>query len=322
MTKAKSFETRMNGKLECLSPAERRVARFFHENREEVLIASASSLAEKAGASDATVVRTAKALGYSGMDDMRRQIADELRQHLTPATRLMRTLGNTGDTPGSVLATTFDIHLNAIRNLREGLDTGLFQSVVERIVTARRIIVFGIGPSSALAEYFVIQLGRFGLMAQSLTHTGLLLADGLLNLRTDDLVIIMAYSRVYRELAALLEHARRLDVPTVLLTDSLGPALQSRVSVVIPVARGRVDAFSMHTATFAFLEALLVGVAAQRPAETLSSLMSLNDLRAIVTGEAVDLPIPSGAAGKRHTPPTGWRQTKRKPLSNSRRSRR
>src|ERR1700730_6722391 len=66
-----------------------RVARFFQENREEVLVASASALASKIGTSDATVVRATKALG--------------------------------------------------------------------------------IGPSSAMADYFAIQLGRFGIVSASLT---------------------------------------------------------------------------------------------------------------------------------------------------------
>ena len=67
-----TFNDRVNASDKRMSPAEHRVARFFQDNREEVLIASASALAEKAGTSDATVIRTAKALGFSGMEDLRR----------------------------------------------------------------------------------------------------------------------------------------------------------------------------------------------------------------------------------------------------------
>ena len=61
------------------------MARFFQENREEVLIASAAALAEKTGTSDATVIRAAKALGFAGMTDLRRALAGELRQSVSPA---------------------------------------------------------------------------------------------------------------------------------------------------------------------------------------------------------------------------------------------
>lgn len=292
MNKPMTFDKRMNANLGRLSRAEQQVARFFQENREEVLVASASALASKTGTSDATVVRTTRALGYSGMEELRRQLADELRENLSPASRLTRTLSEVGDDPKSIFETTLDIHLKALEDLRQDMDAELFQSAIEYLVAARRIFIFGIGPSSALADYFAIQLGRFGLVGQSLTQTGLLLADGLLRLSRGDLVIILAYSRVYRELATLLEHTSKLGISTMLLTDTLGPILRDRVDLVLPVARGRADALSMHTATLGLIEALLVGIAARRPADTLSNLKLLNHLRARLVGEAMDLPIP------------------------------
>src|SRR4051794_31463361 len=75
-----------------LSAAEQAVVRFFEENREEVLVASAATLAAKIGTSDATVIRATRAIGYAGLDDLRRHLADELRLSLSPAARLTRTL--------------------------------------------------------------------------------------------------------------------------------------------------------------------------------------------------------------------------------------
>ena len=80
-----------------------------------------------------------------------------------------------------------------------------FARVVDRIIAAKRTFVFGIGPSSAMADYLVIQLGRFGLPAISSTRTGLLLADDLRQLQGGDSVVVFAYSRQYPEVAALHE---------------------------------------------------------------------------------------------------------------------
>ncbi len=311
MNKPPTFDERMRASLKYLSPAEQQVARYFQENREQVLVASASALALKAGTSDATVVRTTKALGYAGMAELRRRLAAELRQSLSPASRLARTLSEVGESPKSILAATLDIHLGALEELRRDVDSGLFQSAIEHLVAARRIFIFGVGPSSALADYFAIQLGRFGLAGQSLTQTGLLLADGLLKLRPGDLVMILAYSRIYRELATLLDHTGKLGISTMLLTDTLGPALRGRVDLVLPVARGRADALSMHTATLGLIEALLVGIAARRPADTVSNLKLLNDLRAELVGQAMDLPIPDAAEEPRAVKPSRRRKQTR-----------
>jgi DNA-binding MurR/RpiR family transcriptional regulator len=294
MTPPPSFDERVDASSERLSPAEQRVARFFRANREEVLIASAAALAALAGTSDATVVRTAKALGFAGMDELRRTLAAELRDDLSPAARLARTLGEVGDDLEIALSVTLDIHQNALENLRRDIKPGLFRAAVQSIIEARRILIFGIGPSSAMASYLAIQLGRLGIEALSLTQTGLLLADGLNGLRPGDLLLIFAYGRVYRELSALLNQADRHGVPKILVSDTLGSRLRDRVELVLPVARGRADMLSMHTATLGLIEALLVGIAAKRPAETMASLRSLNALRAELVGEPMDVPASKG----------------------------
>ena len=288
-----TFDERVNASVERLSPAERRVARFFRDNREEVLIASALALAEKAGTSDATVIRTAKALGFAGMEDLRRTLVGELRDDLSPASRLTRTLREVGDDLAAAFDVTLDIHQKAIEGLRRDITPEYFRGAVEHVIAAKRVIVFGIGPSSAMADYFTIQFGRFGIEALSLTHTGLLLADGLQKLREGDLLMIFAYSRVYRELAVLLDQADRRNVTKILFTDSLAPKLRDRLDLILPVARGRADMLSMHTATLGLIEALLVGIATKRPTETLASLKSLNALRGQLVGEPMDLPVSS-----------------------------
>jgi DNA-binding MurR/RpiR family transcriptional regulator len=290
MVSTPSFSDRLSASLERISPAERRVARYFQDNREEVLIASAAALAKKTGTSDATVVRTAKALGFTGMEALRRVLAGELRQDLSPASRLTRTLSEIGDNPETAFGATLDIHQQSIAGLRRDITPEKFRRTVRSIVDARRVFIFGIGPSSAMANYFTVQLGRFGIDAQSLTHTGLLLADGLQKLQKGDLLMIFAYGRVYRELAVLLDQADRCGVTKILFSDTLGAKLGNRVDCVLPVARGRTDMLSMHTATLALIEALLVGVATDRPGETIANLESLNRLRSELAGKAMNLP--------------------------------
>ncbi len=284
MTLVRSFDERIADRLGQMSPAEQRVAQFFRDHREEVLIASAAALATKAQTSDATVVRATKALGFSGLDDLRRTLADELRNSLSPAERLTRTLGEVGDSLSAAFETTLNIHLHCLENLRRAIPLEQFEQAVDAIATARRTLVFGIGPSSAIADYLVIQLGRFGLDAASLTNTGLLFADDLRKLREGDLVIMLAYGRVCAELAALIDEIERIGLRSFLVTDTLSAPLRHRVDLVLPVTRGHAEMLSMHTATLAFIEALLVGVATKRPDQTLASLKDLNEARQKLAG--------------------------------------
>jgi DNA-binding MurR/RpiR family transcriptional regulator len=285
-----TFDERVSTSLGRLSPAAQRAVHFFRDNREEVLIASASALAEKAGVSDATVIRTAKALGFSGMDELRRTLAAELRENLSPSSRLTSTLSEVGGDLEVAFNMTLDIHQRSLENLRRDITADYFRTAVQHIGKAQRVFIFGMGPSSAIATYFETQLGRFGIEAYSLTQSGLLLADGLQKLRKGDLLIIFAYTRVYLELAALIKQADRLDITKILVTDSLGSTLRQKVDLVLNVARGRADMLSMHTATLGLIEALLVGIATIRPEETMASLKLLNQSRAEIVGNPMQLP--------------------------------
>jgi DNA-binding MurR/RpiR family transcriptional regulator len=44
----------------------------------------------------------------------------------------------------------------------------LFEKAVDAVAGAARVLVFRLGPSSAIADYLVVQLGRFGLIAEAL----------------------------------------------------------------------------------------------------------------------------------------------------------
>ena len=290
MNPSPSFEDRMHECLDKISPAEQRVANFFRDNREEVLIASASALAQQTGTSDATVVRTAKALGFSGMEELRRTLAQELRENLSPASRMVRTLSEMGDNLETAFHHTLDVHQQSLDGLRQDITPATFRSAVLAITGAHRIFIFGLGPSSAMADYLTIQLGRFGIDAHGLTQSGLLLADGLQKLSKGDVLLIFAYGRVYSELNALLDQADRCGANKILVSDTLGTKLRSAVDVVLPVARGRANMLSMHTATLSLIETLLVGVAVERPGETVASLESLNRLRAALTSNSMALP--------------------------------
>lgn len=279
MPQPATFSARLAARFEAISPAERIAARFFLENREDVLISSASIIAKHAGISDATVVRAAKALGFSGLDDLRKNLAREIRETTSPASRMARTIREVGDDLDKVFQTTLDINQSAIEDLRTTILPNLFQAVVEALRGAQRVFVFGIGPSGAMAEYLALGLTRLGLKTKTLTRTGLSLADDIGQFERGDLLILFAYGTVYGEVTATLDQADLCCMPKILVTDSLGPELHHRVDHVLPVIRGRINQLSMHTATIAFIEALIVGVAARQPEESLANLADLNRIR-------------------------------------------
>src|SRR5262249_34914020 len=155
-----------------------------------------------------------------------------LSNPVSPASRMSRTIEESGGDLHKAFETTFETQIEAITTLRDQLALEDYSAIVRWIAAARETVVFGIGPSSAMAEYFCTQLRRFGLSARALNETGLLLADQLLPMKPDDFLVVMAYGRVYAELDVLISHAGRLKLNVLLLTDSLEKEMGHRVTRV------------------------------------------------------------------------------------------
>src|SRR5258706_16052914 len=93
-TATDDFADRLAARAAELAPAERRVADRLLDLGPEATLLSAAALAKRLATSDATVVRTAKALGYSGLADLRRALA-AYGTNPPPGDPLRRTLDQT-----------------------------------------------------------------------------------------------------------------------------------------------------------------------------------------------------------------------------------
>jgi DNA-binding MurR/RpiR family transcriptional regulator len=230
---------RLAERLAELSPTEQRVARFFGDHREEVGFVSAIEIAQQLGTSDATVVRTAQRLGYSGLPELKRELLDALRTRATPALRLGRRLEQLGDEPAAIFDHVLAWHVDLIEAARRTVQPEAFARAIEILHAADRTLTFGTGPSASLAEYMTLKLDRFGRQAAAITATGMGLADALLTMRAGDALVLMNYGRVYREVEVTLDRAREVGAPVILLTDTLTIELAGRFDVALQAPRGR-----------------------------------------------------------------------------------
>lgn len=278
-----SFEGRITQMLPALSPTELRVARFFLEQRDALLLGSAIDIAEQAGASDATVVRTARSLGFDSLSELRAAaLADLTSVTPSPSGRLQRTLDQAGNDPASALAHALATHEEGLRRMHEPAFVERFQQVVSVLQAAKRCHVFGLGPSGAVARYAALQFNRIGLASDAMIESGIGLADRLIGLARGDVLLMIAYAPIYREIVVCLKRAAALDIPVVLISDSLGPFVGGQVGVVLPVPRGRAGNLSMHGATMVTVEALVTALASGRRDRALATLEQLAGIRGTI----------------------------------------
>jgi len=284
------FGDRLGAAMPGLSPTARRVARFVAENRPLALSLSAAELATRTGTSDATVVRAVQAMGFGGLPELKRELAAALAASpTTPAEAMRRTLAESGEEAGRAVDLAIEAQREAVEALATPEARATLRAAVAALHPAHRVLVFGIGPSAALARYVSTLLARAGRTARALDASGIALADQMLDLSQGDVLLVLAYGRAYREVVALFGEAKRLALPIVLVTDSLDRALARHADVVVPARRARGRRVALHGATLVALEAIILGLAAADGPRALAALDRLNDLRTSITGNRHDV---------------------------------
>lgn len=276
-----TLDERIEAALPSMSPAEQKMAAFFRSQKEAVLLNSAAEIAEKAGTSDATVVRTARSLGFDGLSSLREAILADLTGG-GPEGRLKRTLEDLGGDPEGALGHVLKAHRESLDVMASPEFSEAFKRMVQLLFSARRRFIFGIGPSGSVAEYASLQFNRLGLPTTALSDSGIGLADQLLGLGEGDVVLMIAYAPVYREISVVLDHAEASGAQVALISDSLAPFIRKRVVEILPVPRGRADHLSLHGATMVLIEAMIVALAARDRDAALASLAKFGALRGAV----------------------------------------
>jgi DNA-binding MurR/RpiR family transcriptional regulator len=302
------FRARLEASAALLPPTLRRVAMYLAASPERAVTASANAIAVACETSDASVIRAIRLLGYAGMIEFKRALAQELATPvLADAEAAMeQTLRRVAARRESVLDHVLGLHLDGLRSLREPAFETAFARAAALISRARRLHIFGVGPTAALAQYLVLQLRRIGLDTHALTQTGGGLADALLAIGPGDVVLLFVYGRLSAEAKAVLHAARSAGVvgdegganqaaAVIAITDDLVHRLQDEVAVLLPCPRSHGGGVSLHGVTLAMLEALILALAESQGDAGLANLSRLNGLRRMLDAE------PAGG-GLRHRP--------------------
>ncbi|GAB3458210.1 MurR/RpiR family transcriptional regulator [Actinophytocola sediminis] len=269
-----------------LSVSERRVAEFMANHPEVVVSCSAIELGARTGTSDATVVRTTKALGYRGLRELKRS----LLRVFTRQRDLAATMdGRLERVAGDQLVGVIDDSVDLLGHLRDTVDPAAWRRAVDALRAANSVMVYGIGPAACVAGYLSLSLTRIGLAAREVTTTGFRLADELTTLRAGDVVVVFAPLREFREISVLVDYAGEVGASVVLVTESLGMSLESRVHAVLSTPQSTTGAASEVTAALVLAHALTMTLAAATRDNAVQALELVNQLRAAIVGTELDM---------------------------------
>ncbi|QOC90634.1 MurR/RpiR family transcriptional regulator [Micromonospora craniellae] len=266
----------ISGLLPSLSPAEQRVARLVVADPADAARRTITDLATAAETSEATVIRFCRSVGMDGYPQLRIRLAAEAARRIEPPDA--RVVG--GDIPpgadlAQIIATIAFNDARAVEETAEQLDPAVCERVVDAIVGAGRIDIYGAGASGFVASDFQQKLHRIGRTAFYFPDVHTALTSAAL-LGRGDVAVGISHTGTTSDVVEVLEQARARGATTVVLTNfPRSPVTEVADHVLTTAAREttyRSGATASRLAQLTVVDCLFVGVAARNRSQARKAL--------------------------------------------------
>lgn len=265
---------------QSLTPAEQKLIRELLAHPRDAALGTAGDFARRIGVHGATASRLAKKLGFDGYIGFRDALRQEFIVRTDPALRVRNTLASARQP--TILADLLEQETAALSALATFVSTEALQSAAVALCSARKVFVFARGNAEALSVLADRRLRRMGVDAVLLSGDARDLAERLAAMEAGDALLAFAFRRAPRHYGALLERARSLGVPSVLISDTLGPSLVPAPDHLLFAPRaGAADAFQTLTVPMIVMNALVLQMADDAGEQAMRRLERVGDLLAI-----------------------------------------
>lgn len=249
-----------------LSKGQKRIAAYILSDYDKAAFMTASKLGKLVGVSESTVVRFASQLGYDGYPAMQRALQEIVRSKLTSIQRIQAS----NDTlfSADVVASVLHRDMDTIRQAIEGIDRSAFETVVDKLMSARHIYILGVRSSSFLAGYLHFYLHLiFENVTLVTTNSAGDILESILRIGTGDVLVGISFPRYSQSTVKGVRYAHDRGADVVSITDSELSPLYPLSSVALMARSDMISFVDSLVAPFSLLNALIVAAGHRKNAD-------------------------------------------------------
>jgi RpiR family carbohydrate utilization transcriptional regulator len=211
---------RLRGLYPSLKTALRKVGDVILRQPEMAIYASVNEVAAAAAVSEATVMRFCRILGFKGFQDFKIALAREM---VIPSPRFHEEEGGEGEDEVAIVRKVFQTNGAALQDTLEIMDIEAMKEAAQLLLTARQIMVVGVGGSGPAVTYAGNRFLLLGLKAHMCTDFYLMLMAASM-LSREDVVLAISNLGTTRELVETVGVAREREARVMCITNnSLSP---------------------------------------------------------------------------------------------------
>lgn len=239
---------------------ERRVADYLLKKSKDMISMTITEFSEACGASEATIVRFCRHIGYAGFQDLKLAIAQDV---VSPLSVMYDGIGPE-DSIGTIKNKVFTSNIQAMNDTLELVDDKELERAVDAIYSAHYFDIYGMGGSGIIARDAQHKFLKIGIRASVFSDTHLQ-ALAMTQLGKGDTVMGISYSGASTDVIETLKYAKQNGARTICLTH-LAKSPITRVSDIKLYTTAsetmfRSDGIVSRMAQLAIIDTLYIGVA-------------------------------------------------------------
>jgi DNA-binding MurR/RpiR family transcriptional regulator len=262
-------------KLPEMSQAQRKIAKYVLNHPEAVPFFTVGKLAKMTGVSEATVVRFAMFLGFSGYPEWQRAMQESVKRQLTTVERL-KISGEVYDSEDKAIFEMFQEDVERIKAMSAQMDMESFRKAVQYIIEAKRIFIIANRSAVSLGMFLEFYLDVL-LENAELIRNPHGISEKLFRLNEDDVVIGLSFARYTKSTIEAVAFAKDRGAKIIAITDHLLSPLVPYGSVTLFAPTEMPSFIDSFVAPLSLINALITEVGRRTRSEVEKHLSDLEE---------------------------------------------
>lgn len=266
---------RLQAIYDLLKSAEKKAADLLIDDPEFFGTASIIEAAGRAGCSEATLVRLARRMGYSGYPELKSVLTKDKDD--SPI-QLYSDI-SCEDDYDSVVSKVFRASIQAMEDTLNILDKGEYRKAVDELCTAKNIMFCGAGDAAAVARSGYQKFLRAGLNVQASTDIDVQLI-AVSHLEEGDVLIAISHSGRTKSVVDVAKYAKSIGVTVICITNYPVSPLTKNSDIVLLTANFAQhmngEVMSKRITELCILESLYINVLLKKKNEMVRNINMSN----------------------------------------------
>lgn len=257
MNKEDTFFDRLNQNYNNLSKKQLVTADYIKDNYKTAALMSIIPLSKEIGVSEATIVRFANVLGYKGFIEMMKDIKKYIKKELTTVDRFEKYKQEKDKM--CLMYNVLSNNINILNRLSIDISNEKISVIVNKLKTAKKIVVIGFESTAPFAEYFEYHMARTGKDVQAITEKTGNLFNILNSISTEEFCISISISRHSSKQISIMKYLYEKGIGLYSITDSCKSPTEkySTYNTYLPTINSIMKVSSLHIAILTLLQMII-----------------------------------------------------------------